>query len=174
MGYVDSYYWRLRQKVGDQRLITATVDVLPVRSDGKIKIVFEKCQNYWSTVGGHVELGDSWSSAAIHELKEEAGIIANEDDLELFATVSGSGRIYEYPDGTTQPFSNCYVIKKWLSEGELTDDEEIEQGKWISIEEAKKLSNLDTSALRIIKSYEKYLKTGRVQVIEELKDRRIK
>lgn len=167
MGYVNSYYWKLRQKIGKQRLVTATVDVLPVRSDGKIKLVFEKWPNHWSTVGGHAELGESWNSAAINELKEEAGIVAHKDDLELFATISGAGRIYQYPDGSTQAFSNCYVVKKWSFEDKLTDEEEIGQTKWFSINEVKELDNLDSSARLIIEAYEEFLKTSKVQMIEE-------
>lgn len=76
MSYKDSFVYSLRQKVGDMRLITATVDVVPIREDGKAKLVYAKQFDYWTPIGGHVELGDSWQSAAVHELSEEGGIIA--------------------------------------------------------------------------------------------------
>jgi 8-oxo-dGTP pyrophosphatase MutT (NUDIX family) len=166
MAYQGSYIWRLRQKVGATRLITATVDVLPVDERGRVKLVFTNHIGAWTSVGGHVELGDSWGSAAVNELKEEAGITADKADLELFATISGAGRIYEYQDGTTQPFTNIYLIKKWREESEPTDTEEVKKTKWVSLAEARKL-DLNEHTRRIIAAYERYLATGKIQVIEE-------
>jgi ADP-ribose pyrophosphatase YjhB (NUDIX family) len=167
MGYIGSYIWQIRQKVGSKRLITATADVLSVDKNGRIKLVFTNHFNSWTLVGGHVEPGDSWGDAAIHELEEEAGIIADKENLELFATISGPGRIYHYQDGTTQAFTNVYLIKKWQKEIKPTDDEEISKTKWVSIAEAKKLEDLNDHTRRMIEAYEKYLETGKIQVIEE-------
>jgi ADP-ribose pyrophosphatase YjhB (NUDIX family) len=166
MGYVGSYIWQIRQKVGSKRLLTATVDVLPIDGNGRIKLVFQNHSGAWTIVGGNVEYGDSWGDAAIHELEEEAGITADKKDLELFATISGPGRIYHYQDGTTQAFTNIYIIRKWQKETDPTDDEEISETKWFSIAEAKKL-DLNVHARRIIEAYERYLETGEIQVIEE-------
>jgi 8-oxo-dGTP pyrophosphatase MutT (NUDIX family) len=166
MGYVGSYIWKIRQKVGRETLLTATVDVLPVRSDGKVKLVLPSHFDYWATVGGHVELGDSWGSAAINELEEEAGIVADKADLELIATISGAGRIYHYQDGDTQPFTNLYLIRKWSSEHAPSDDEEVVKTKWVSLDEARKL-DLNARTAQILDAYEKYLETGEIQAIEE-------
>jgi len=65
MGYVGSYVWQLRQKVGDKKLLTTTVDVLPVDEAGHVKLIYAKGFDRWSTVGGHVEEGDSYTSAAL-------------------------------------------------------------------------------------------------------------
>ncbi len=40
MGYVGSYVWQLRQKVGDKKLLTTTVDVLPVDEVGRVKLIY--------------------------------------------------------------------------------------------------------------------------------------
>lgn len=112
MGYVGSYVWQLRQKVGDKKLLTTTVDVLPVDEAGRVKLIYAKAFDRWSTVGGHVEEGDSYASAALHELHEEAGITAHASDLELFATQSGPGRVYHYPDGDTQAFTVVFCLKQ--------------------------------------------------------------
>ena len=84
MSYKDSFVYSLRQKVGDMRLITAGVDVVPVDQKGQVGLVYLKDRNDWFVPGGHVELGDSWQSAALRELYEEAGIEASLLDLELF------------------------------------------------------------------------------------------
>jgi 8-oxo-dGTP pyrophosphatase MutT (NUDIX family) len=169
MGYVGSYYWQLRQKVGRKTLLTATADVIPVRPDGKIKLVLDRRSGFWTDVGGHVEPGDSWGSAAIHELEEEAGIVADEADLELVATISGPGLIMHYPDGDTQPFTNIYLIKKWSDEHAPSDDDEVAETRWVSLDEAKEL-DIDDYTARVLAGYEKYLETGKVQAIEKEKE----
>lgn len=166
MGYVGSYVWKIRQKVGNARIITATVDVLPVNPEGKIKFVYAEHLHCWSIVGGHVEEGDSWASAALHELEEEAGIVARKEDLELFATISGPGRVYKYADGETQPFTNIFLCKNWESEGTPTDTEEVQKTKWMTVEEAR-VHGTNPHVEVILDAYERYLQIGLVQMIEE-------
>jgi ADP-ribose pyrophosphatase YjhB (NUDIX family) len=158
--------WQLRQKVGRMTVQATTVDTIPVRADGKIKLVFAPHLKSWTTAGGHVELSDSWGSAAIHELEEEAGIVANKADLELFATISGPGRIYHYSDGDTRPFTIIYLIKKWQEEHAPSDDEEVIDTKWVTLDEARRLK-INEHIERILDAYEKYLETGKIQAIEE-------
>ena len=166
MGYVGSYVWQLRQKVGDKKLLTTTVDVLPVDEAGRVKLIYAKAFDRWSTVGGHVEEGDSYASAALHELREEAGIIAHASDLELFATQSGSGRVYHYPDGDTQAFTVVFCLKQWQSEAPHTDTEEVATGQWFSLDEALQLNTNDATR-QILTAYQRYSETGVVQMIEE-------
>lgn len=167
MSYKDSFVYSLRQKVGDMRLITATVDAVPINKRGEVKMVYAKQFDYWTPIGGHVELGDSWQSAAVHELSEEGGIEADESDMELAATMSGPGRIYQYADGTTQPFTLVFICKKWKSESAPTDEEEVASAEWVSIEKAIEKSTNSRTKL-ILNACQKYLETGKVQhIIEE-------
>lgn len=166
MSYKDSFVYSLRQKVGDMRLITATVDVIAMNEKGEVKMVWQNNFSYWTNVGGHVELGDSWQGAAIRELYEEAGIVAKEADLELFATVSGPGRVYRYEDGSTQPFSLSFLCRKWEREVGVLDEEEISRTKWFSIADAKWESK-NKRAVMLLGALEKYLETGKVQTVIE-------
>lgn len=90
MSYVGSYMWQLRQKAGDMRILTVTVDAVVANEKGEVKLVYAPHVNGWASVGGHAEYGDTWQTAALHELEEEAGIIAREEDLEPFAAMSGT------------------------------------------------------------------------------------
>lgn len=167
MSYEGSYMWQLRQKVGDMKVITATVDVLPVNEKGEVKLVYAPHVNGWSCVGGHAELGDSWTTAALHELEEEAGVVASEKDLVPFGAISGPERVFHYQDGDTQPFTLCFYAKHWLSEGEQTDKEEIPKNGWFKIEDALKLETTPWCR-RILLGYQKYLETGEFQMIEDI------
>lgn len=166
MSYKDSFIYSLRQKTGDMRLITATVNVVPINDEGKIQIVYANQFDCWTGIGGHVELGDSWQSAALNELREEGGIVANIEDLELFVTISGPGRIYQYPDGSTQPFTIGFLCRKWQEELSPSDKEEIRQTAWVSIAEAReKVSGHGMQ--KLLDAVEAYLSTGKVQTIIE-------
>lgn len=41
MGYIGSYVWKIRQKIGHDELITATVDVVAAK-DEKVCLVYNK------------------------------------------------------------------------------------------------------------------------------------
>lgn len=166
MGYQGSYMWQLRQKAGNMCIITATVDVLPINSHNEVKLVYAPHVNGWSCVGGHVEPGDSWSSAALHELEEEAGIVATEKDLIPFGAISGPQRIFHYQDGDSQPFTLCFYVKQWVREGEQTDKEEIPQNGWYKIEDALRVP-ITPWCRNILLGYQRYLETGAFQMIED-------
>lgn len=166
MSYKGSYMWQLRQKAGNMRIITATVDVLPINSKNEVKLVYAPHVNGWSCVGGHVEPGDSWSSAALHELEEEAGIITDEKDLIPFGAISGPERIFHYQDGDSQPFTLCFVVKQWSREGEQTDKEEIPENGWYKIEDALQMP-ITPWCRNILLGYQRYAQTGTFQMIED-------
>lgn len=161
MSYVGSYIWRIRQKIGHDELITATVDVVAVK-DGKVCLIYSKVFDVWSLPGGHVEIDDSWQSAIQTEMLEEAGLVAEVSDLIPFATVSGPGYRYRYPNGDrTSPFSVVFLCEKF-SEQQLTDSEEVLEKAWLGLDEAKKL-NLSTNASLILDAYSEFRKTGAFQ-----------
>ncbi len=130
MSYIGSYVWKIRQKIGHDELITATVDVVATKGD-QICLVFNKDFNAWTLPAGHVELNDSWQSAIKTEMMEEAGLIAAEKDLLPFATISGPDYKYVYPNGDkTSPFTLVFTCKDF-TEKQPSDIEEISDKKWV-------------------------------------------
>ena len=163
MGYVGSSVWKVRQKIGHDELITATVDVVAVR-DGKVCLVFSRVFNRWTLPGGHVEMEDSWQSAIKTEMLEEAGLSAEEKDLLPFATISGPGYKYNFPNGDkTSPFTLVFVCEKF-NEKQSLDTDEIADKKWVGLSDLDGMQ-LTNNAAAILEAYKKYLDTGMFQQI---------
>lgn len=113
-----------------------------------------------------MEEGDSWSSAALNELLEEGGIVAKAEDLIPFGAISGKERIFQYQDGETQPFTLCFLVKEWRTEGEQTDTEEVPRNGWFSVEEALKMK-ITPWCRTILLGYKEYVETGKFQMMED-------
>ncbi|MCL2037581.1 NUDIX domain-containing protein [Candidatus Saccharibacteria bacterium] len=169
MPYVGSYVWKIRQKIGHDFLVMPSVDTVIERDDGKVLMIYNKSFDGWAFPGGSVEPHQTWREAALAETQEESGINAHPDDLILFATVSGPGYVFHYQNGDqTQVYTNCFALKNWQSESDISDKDEISQKKWFSLDEAKQLP-LTLSSREILPAYEKWLETGQIQMIEARK-----
>ena len=165
MGYVGSYIWKLRQKVGDMRLLSASAGVVCVGEDGKILMVYNhKDLDRWAFPAGGVEEGLSWGQVAAKELLEEGGLTVRPEDLVPFVTLSGSKYVYEYDDGNVQSFTLYFVARKFEKDDTELDKEEISKVKWMSVEEAKNLPK-SLSAIHILSAYEKWSETGEFQQV---------
>ena len=161
MGYVGSYIWKMRQKVGHDEIMSATTDVIPLR-DGKVCMVFNKDYQAWCFPGGHAELGLSWQEAARKELFEEAGIVAKDEDLKPFTSVSGYKIVYAEQDPVSL-FSLAFVCENF-TEQDFEDVEEIAEKKWFDVAEVDGLKkSVYTEA--IWGAYKKFVETGEFQQV---------
>ena len=166
MGYKGSYLWTVRQKVGHDRLINATVDTIAVREDGKILLCYSNEFDAWTTPGGSTEFDKTWRQSALDELMEEGGLLADVDDLVPFAASSGAKWSHEYKNGDKlQSFSLAFICKKWTDQSGPTDTEEITKKQFFSLEEIKEL-RLSKFAKPLIEAYQRYLDTGEFQMID--------
>ena len=101
--------------------------------------------NNWGIPGGSMELYETIEETAIRELKEEAGISAEE--LELVTVLSGKDYYFEYPNGDKL----CTVIVlfkvKNYSGTVKVSDRESKDLKFFALD---KLPNMEKRAQRII------------------------
>ena len=161
MGYVGSYIWKMRQKIDDDEMMSATTDVMAIR-DGKVCMVFNKDCQAWCFPGGHAELGTYWQSAARKELFEEAGITTEDEDLTPIASLSGYKIVYaeHYPVWT---FSIAFICEKF-EEQDFEDVEEIAEKRWFDFAEIDGLKK-SLYATAIWEAYKKYVETGKFQQV---------
>ena len=161
MGYVGSYLWKMRQKCGHNTIMSATTDVIPIR-DGKVCMVLNREHRFWCFPGGHAELGLTWQEAARKELVEEAGLVAKDEDMKPFASVSGYTIVY----GDNEPvnlFSMTFVCEKF-DEHDVEDEEEIAEKRWFAFDEVNGLEK-SAYAAAVWKAYQEYLETGEFQQV---------
>lgn len=93
MGYI----MELRKLVGSRPLIMAGSCVL-VFDDSNCLLLQRRSDTLdWGTIGGSIELGESFEEAAARELYEEAGLQA--DTYEFIKLLSGKDMYYKYPHG---------------------------------------------------------------------------
>lgn len=112
--------------------------------------------NKWGLCAGHVDTGESLKIAAIREIKEEIGLIINEEDLIPF------GGVERTTEETNSHLTHFFYLKcnKEASEF-IIQEEELSEVKWFSIDHIIDLiKTKDTSTV---------FKENRLYLLEELK-----
>lgn len=100
MGYIMN----LRKYVGHDPLIGVGATTLVFNDKKELLLNLRTDTNTWGIPGGSMELYETIEETAVRELKEEAGISA--DNLELVTVLSGKEYYFEYPNGDKM----CTVI----------------------------------------------------------------
>ncbi|HCC06836.1 MAG TPA: hypothetical protein DEP72_01540 [Clostridiales bacterium] len=108
-----------------------TVVVLIQNSKGEF--LLEKCSESkggrWSLVGGHPKSGESSLDGIVMEIKEELGVDAPRENIELFKTIK-----------TEDDFVDLYYTKADINiVNVVIQEEEVETAKWASKDEIEQL-----------------------------------
>ena len=140
-----AYIMNLRKYVGYEPLIGLGATTLVFNEKNEILLNLRTDTNNWGIPGGSMELYETIEETAIRELKEEAGISAEE--LELVTVLSGKDYYFEYPNGDKL----CTVIVlfkvKNYSGTVKVSDKESKELKFFALD---KLPNMEKRAQRII------------------------
>lgn len=93
MGYIMD----LRKYVGHDPIIGLGATTLVFNDKNELLLNLRSDTNTWGIPGGSMELFENIRDTATRELKEEAGI--NAENLELVDILSGKEYYFEYPNG---------------------------------------------------------------------------
>lgn len=151
MGYITN----LRKYVGSEPLIGLGATTLVFNDKKELLLNLRTDTNTWGIPGGSMELFETIEETAIRELKEEAGIEA--DDLELITVLSGSDYYFEYPNG--DKMCTVIVLYKVLNyEGNIkVNDTESKQLKFFPLND---LPNMESRARKIVEM----IKEGKINI----------
>lgn len=127
LAFVDSYLWRLRQKVGSALVLMPGAMVVLERSDGRILLTKRSDTGDWCLPAGAAETGGSFARTAIDELAEEAGVDVLAQDLIPFGCPSEADtHTIRYPNGdVTHCFAMCFLVRNWEGDPRPDRDESI-------------------------------------------------
>lgn len=165
MPYIGSHVWKVRQAYGNKLLLLPGALVIVERDDSSILLMRRVDTGKWSTISGYAEEGAGFRQTAITELREEAGITANEQDLIPFATLSDPAYMAgTYPNGDqVQVFAHGFVIRTWqhIPNAEI-DKSEVHELKFFKLDEAP-YDRMDKVTKFELELYRVYLQTGEFQ-----------
>ena len=141
MGYIMN----LRKHVGHDPLIGVGATTLVFNEKMELLLNLRSDTNTWGIPGGSMELYETIEETAVRELKEEAGI--NADELELVTVLSGNEYYFEYPNG--DKMCTVIVLFKVLNyTGKISvSDDESKRLEFFSLDN---LPNMESRAKAII------------------------
>lgn len=142
MGYISE----LRKLVGTRPVIMSGVAVLVFNDKQELLLQRRADSGDWGTIGGGMELGESFEEAAHRELYEESGLTCKE--VILKAVLSGKDMYYRYPNGD-EVYNAIMLYEAIGVEGEpfLNDDEGLEL-KFFSLTEP--IDNMNQASYMIL------------------------
>lgn len=109
--------------------------IAAVIHDGNVLLVRRRNPpdaNHWGFPGGKIDFGETVESAALRELHEETGVLANV--VETFTAVN----VFDYDESgeTKQHFVLIAVLCQWISGDPVAGDDALE-ARWMPIEGLK-------------------------------------
>jgi 8-oxo-dGTP pyrophosphatase MutT (NUDIX family) len=128
LAFVDSYLWRLRQKIGSELVLMPGAMVVLQRDDGQVLLTKRADTGAWCLPAGGAEPGGSFAQTAIDELFEETGVQVAAENLIPFGCLSEAAHhTIHYPNGdTTHCFAVCFLARDWHGDPRPDHDETTE------------------------------------------------
>jgi 8-oxo-dGTP pyrophosphatase MutT (NUDIX family) len=91
------YIAQLRKLIGTRPIFLVGSCVLVFDDEGRLLLQKRSDSLDWGTIGGSLELGETFEQAAARELYEEAGLTAG--SFRFVALLAGEDLYYRYPHG---------------------------------------------------------------------------
>ena len=103
--------------------------------------------NMWTNTGGAAQVGETSLQTVIRELKEELNISANIDNLKYIASYMRKN-----------DFVDVWILKDNLETANIIFQEEVQDAKWVSIEEFSKMIDNEKAVKSSLSYFKNYLK----------------
>jgi 8-oxo-dGTP pyrophosphatase MutT (NUDIX family) len=163
MGFVGSYLWRLRQKVGSDLVLMPGAMVVLRDAEGRVLLTRRVDDGTWCLPAGGAEEGAGFAETAAAELREETGVEVAVEDLRPFACLSRPDlHTIRYGNGdVTHCFAICFLAERWSGEPR-PDGEEVDELGFSALDELPQpLHGPSATALAM---YREHLRAGEFQV----------
>lgn len=110
-------------------------------SHNKVLVIYEKDRNFWGFPKGHIEEGETETQTALREVKEEVGI-----DVKILDEKYRYETNYIIKDKQVDKTSIFYIAEPIEDIVNIKNQEaEIEESKWVTIEEAFNILTFDNN-----------------------------
>jgi 8-oxo-dGTP pyrophosphatase MutT (NUDIX family) len=130
MGFVGSYLWRLRQKVGSDLVLMPGAMVVLRDGEGRVLLTRRVDDGTWCLPAGGAEEGAGFAATAAAELREETGAEVAVAELRPFGCLSRPElHTIRYGNGdVTHCFAMCFWAERWSGEPRRDEEEVAELG----------------------------------------------
>ncbi len=116
-----SYIQHMRSLIGTERLFTVGCGIIVEDEYGRILLQHRSDADIWGIPGGIMEIGETFTDAAVREVYEETGLTILQP--ELFGLYSGESCYVTYPNGD-QMYSVQVIFYSKDYDGVLSQNDE--------------------------------------------------
>ncbi|MBN2853021.1 MAG: NUDIX domain-containing protein [Clostridia bacterium] len=113
------YIKYMRAMIGNKPMFLVGAGTLILNKKNQLLLMKRSDNHMWSTLGGSLNLGETFEEAAIREAYEEGNIKIR--NLSLFTLISGKEYYHVYPNGD-QVYNTCAIFWTRDYEGNLEVD----------------------------------------------------
>jgi NADH pyrophosphatase NudC (nudix superfamily) len=150
-GDSESVRWELYHSatIPEPSKCTAAFCVAITQGD---RIVLEREERGWGTIGGHIEAGESIEQALVRECLEEGGFIVEDPILFGYKKIIATKPVSHPTPGMAYPFPISYVAYYYAANNkELSTptEQEVLEVKTFTIDEINRLDISDNSVIRL-------------------------
>ena len=125
--YIDD----LRKLIGSRPIIYTGVTVIILNEKNEILLQQNASTGEWGTIGGALELGESFEEAAERGLVEETGLTVH--DLKFITLLSGKDFYYKYPNGDEVYYVTAVFESSKATGQAIADNHEITKLRYFNM-----------------------------------------
>ncbi|PGS46512.1 NUDIX domain-containing protein [Bacillus sp. AFS041924] len=139
MNWEESYIGKLRNLVGNQKLIVPSIRAIIEDQKGNILFIERKGKGGWSMPAGSIELGESIFECLVREVKEETGLEVLSAKVIAIYSNPKYGQKNKFGD-EYQLFEFLFLVDEWKG-SLIKNTEETNDAKFFKLDEIPQNTN---------------------------------